>query len=75
MEKAYDIKVLLAKLKARGLDMAEEGAIIFIEESFDWLDESFTVSPTKYDDMLKPFIPIIKSKALSSADKIDGKVG
>jgi len=75
MEKAFDLKILMEKLKARGLDLAEDAAKIVIEETLDWADESVTLSANKFDDLVKPFIPQLKAAALGLADGIDGKVG
>ena len=75
MTKAYDIKELVAKLKARGLDIAEEAAKIVVEETLNWTEESCTISPTPYDDILKVIIPVIKPKIMTAIDKIDGQVG
>ena len=75
MEKAYDPKDLVAKLKERGLDVAEEAAKVVIESVFDWLDESADASPTPYDNLLKALYPTIKAEALKAVDKIDGEVG
>jgi len=72
MEKAYDAKVLVAKLKARGLDVAEEAAKVLIEESFTWVEESAKLSATPYDDMGLVIIPKLKELALKEVDKIDG---
>jgi hypothetical protein len=73
LEKAYDLKDLGAKLKSRGMDVAEEGVKIIIEESCDWFSESAKLSQNPYDDMALVVLPILKSKALEAADKIDGK--
>jgi len=75
MEKAYDLKVLTAKLKARGLDFAEEAATIIVEETCDWITESAPISKTPYDDMLAIVIPPAKKMILEAVDKIDGEVG
>lgn len=75
MEKAYDLKALAGKIKGRGLDVAEEGAKIIIEETFAWLEASAGMSSNPYDDMAKVLYPLIKDKALGLADKIDGQVG
>lgn len=74
MEKAYDVKDLAAKLKGRGLDVAEEAAKVIIEETFGWVEESAKLSATPYDDMGLIVLPKIKELALAAADKIDGKV-
>lgn len=75
MEKAYDVKVLAEKCKARGLDLAEEAAKIVIEEAFVWLEESAKVSANPYDNMALIVLPEIKKIALGAADKIDGQEG
>lgn len=75
MEKAYDVADLMAKLKARGLDVAEEAAKVIIEESFNWLQESAPLSATPYDDMALIILPQLKAFALAQADKIDGVAG
>lgn len=73
--KAYDVKVLTEKLKARGLDLAEEAATIIVEETFNWVAESAPISKTPYDDMLMVVIPPVKKMILTEVDKIDGQEG
>jgi hypothetical protein len=75
MEKAFDVKVLAEKLKARGLDVAEEAAKVVIEEVLDWCQASVLVTENKFDDLVAPFIPQLKEAALKAADKIDGQEG
>jgi len=75
MEKAYDVKVLVEKLKGRGLDLAEGGAVIALEEVMEWVSESAIVSTTPYDDLLSSIFPLIKVELLKQIDKIDGEVG
>jgi hypothetical protein len=75
MEKAYDIKELGLKLKAKGLDIAEESLKIIVEESFDWLEESAKLSPNMYDDMMAMVYPQAKSYVIAQVDKLDGEVG
>lgn len=70
---AYDVKVLGEKLKARGLDLAEEGAKIVVEEIFAWFEESAKESATPYDDMALVILPKVKELALGLVDKIDGQ--
>jgi len=73
MEKAYDLNALGEKLKARGLDVAEDMARVIVEELFDWLAESAILSETPYDNLLAPVYPMAKKAALDQVDKIDGK--
>lgn len=75
MEKAYDLKVLIVKLKGRGLDLAEESAKILIEEVLDFIHESAIASENKFDDLVSSLIPLVKPHILASVDKIDGEVG
>ena len=74
MEKAYDIKDLVDGLKGKGLDLAEDAAVIVVEAVIDWVGQSAAKSENKYDDLLIAILPILKSEALKLADKIDGKV-
>lgn len=73
MEKAYDVKVLVEKLKARGLDIAEDAAIIMIEETAAWVSESAVLSENKIDDLAALGMPQLVKLAKGLADKIDGK--
>jgi len=74
-KKAYDIKVLMAMYKAKGLDILEETAIMLIEETCDWIAESALISKTPFDDVAAIVMPSLKKMAIAQADKIDGKVG
>lgn len=74
-EKAYDFKVLAERLKARGLDMAEEAAKIVVEETFAWVQDSAKISATPIDDMAVTLLPHLEGFVLSQVDKIDGKEG
>lgn len=73
--KPYDLKVLMEKLKARGLDIAEDMAKVVVEETLVWVDESAAASENKVDDLARIGIPALKELALKLADKIDGKEG
>lgn len=75
MQKAYDLKVLVEKLKARGLDVAEDAAKIMVEETCDWVVESAAISENKIDDVAALGMPHLEKLALGLADKIDGKEG
>jgi hypothetical protein len=74
MEKAYDFKALLSGCKERGLDLAEDAAVIFVEELSDWVVESAQKSKTPLDDIAAVAMPLIKREILKFVDKIDGKV-
>lgn len=73
--KAYDLKVLIEKLKARGLDLGEEAAKMAIEEICAWVQESAVISENKFDDVAVLAMPELKKLALQLADKIDGQEG
>ena len=74
-QKAYDIKVLIAKFKARGLDLTEEAAKMMIQDLCVWLKESAALSENKIDDVAALGIPELEKLALALADKIDGQEG
>ena len=71
--KAYDLKVLTDRLKARGLDLAEDAAAIIIEEVSDWVVESAPKSKTPFDDVAIVVMPQLKNFALDLVDEIDGE--
>lgn len=74
MGKAYDLKVLVERLKARGLDLAEDAAMLFVEELEAFVIESALLSKTPYDDILVPIMPQLTKKLKADVvDKIDGK--
>ena len=75
MTSAYDLNDLLERLKARGLDLAENEVKGVIEDVFAWLEESINESPTPFDNVALAVLPTLKKAALGLADKIDGKVG
>jgi len=74
-KKAYDLKDLSEKLKARGLDMAEEACLILVDEMAAWVVESAAISATPFDDVLAVVMPTLKKEAAKYIDKIDGQVG
>ena len=75
MEKAYDVKDLVEKLKDAGLEVAEEAAKAVVESVLDWVQESAALSPNKWDDLIAGFIPAAKPAIMEALDKIDGEVG
>lgn len=75
MEKAYDVKVLVEQLKAKGLDIAEDVAAVALVEILDWVVESAKVSNNNYDDLFIAIMPLLKAEMLKQIDKIDGEVG
>lgn len=76
MTKAYDFADLMKRLKGRGLDLAEDAAMILKQEAIAWLIESAKVSATPFDDMVVAAVVSSADEALDKAiDKIDGKEG
>jgi hypothetical protein len=71
VEKAYELKALVAILKAQGLEVAEESAKIILTATFQWLTESAEKSPNPYDDFLAKAYPQLKEYSLSKADEIN----
>ena len=75
MEKAYDLKDLVGRLKASIPELGEDLAVAIVEDVFAWVAESALKSENKYDDLVVSFMPLLKEKALGLVDKIDGKEG
>lgn len=69
---AYDTKLLVEKLKAKGLDLAEDAAVIVVDEVFAWAAEEAVKSENKIDDIIAGLLPMIKPVIISDViDKID----
>lgn len=73
--KAYDLKVLLEKLKSRGLNVGEDIAKGLVEDVMSWVEESAKASATPIDDLIVGIVGPMKPMLLSQIDKIDGQVG
>lgn len=73
--KAYDLKVLGAKLKEQGLDLAEDASILVMNATVDWLIESAQASSNKIDDIVAPLLLAVKPYVQEQLDKIDGEKG
>lgn len=73
--KPYDVPALMAKLKERGLNVAEDAAKSVVGDFFDWLEESIKLSPTPFDDMALGGVKAFRAMALTEVDKIDGNEG
>ena len=70
-QKAYDIKVLVEKLKANGLEVAEEGAKVAVEQTIQWVLESAQASENKYDDFLALVLPVVKPTIMKAIEDIN----
>jgi hypothetical protein len=75
MTTAYDVQDLLARFKAAGLDLAEDGAKAAFVAVTAWFKESAKLSATPFDDVALVVLPTLEKTALEALDKIDGKVG
>ena len=73
--KAYDVKLLLEKLKENGIDLAEDLAANLVKTMFEWLKESAELSENKFDDFAVVIYPLIEKEVLKLVDKIDGEEG
>jgi len=72
MEKAFDLKDLVEKLKGQGLDIAEDAAKLVVASVFDWVSESVVLTPNKADDFALVVLPAVKPFVMAQLDKIDG---
>ena len=70
-QKAYQIKVLLERIKAQGLELTEEAVKIVVKELCGWLKDSAAVSENKIDDVAALGIPELEKLALGLADQIN----
>lgn len=75
MEKAYDLKELGKRLKAKGLVEAEDMAEQVYAELKTWFAESAAMSETPYDDLVVPFLGSLDSVIMPKIDEIDGQEG
>ena len=72
-KKAYDIEILINKLKSNGLDVAEDMVEVLVLSLIEWFEMSANNSENKYDDLILAAIPLIKSRVMDEINKIDGK--
>lgn len=70
MEKAYDLKELGKRLKARGLENAEKLVGEIYTETKEWAKESAILSPNPWDDMAIPFYKQLDDVVLPQIEKI-----
>jgi hypothetical protein len=68
----YELKALGEKLKAKGLDVAEDALIDVINETFDWVEEQ---AKANGHTVVQGLAPVVKPFLLDVADKVDGKEG
>lgn len=75
MEKAYNTKVLIEELKAKGLDLSEDAAVHALDAVLAWIEKSAKLSENTYDDLLLAVLPLVKPELMKQIDKIDGQEG
>jgi len=75
MEKPFDLKALVEKMKGHGLELGEDAAKLVVESTLDWVAESVVLTPNKADDFALVIIPAVKPFVMAQLDKIDGKEG
>ena len=66
---------LKEKLKAEGLDLAEESVKDIVENALNTIRAIVKVTENKYDDMALPLIELAEKAIMDAVDKIDGQVG
>lgn len=73
--KAYDLDVLVERLKAKGLIQAEKTLLEILNELDLWAKESATLGQKGFVDMaVMALSPIAKPMLKDLIDKIDGEV-
>ena len=66
---------LLAELKAKGIEIAEDALVDLVKIIFPFLTKLVIQTENKFDDLLVAVFPIIEKELLVQIDKIDGKEG
>jgi hypothetical protein len=73
---AYELKELAEKLKAKGLDVAEEALTAIFKEAIAWAkEEAAKGTNIVVDAVILAAAPVIEPMVLKQIDKIDGEVG
>ena len=75
METPFAVADLVLKLKSKGLDIAEEGALILESSLIEWISESVALTPNPLDNLAIPVLAALKPLLEAQIDKIDGKQG
>jgi hypothetical protein len=75
MTKPFDLSDLVARLKDKGLVLAEQDAKLVTNCVFDWLDASMAVEANQLFKMAIPVIEILRPMAIAAEDNIDGIKG
>lgn len=73
--KPFDTQALVAELKAKGLDVAEELVKVLVSSTLDWTEKSLMMHENAYVKFAAPVVSAIKPLIMTEVDKIDGQVG
>jgi hypothetical protein len=71
MEKAYDLKDLVNRFKASGIEIAEETAKVVMKDTFGWFKESAALSATPVDDLVAAGLTVVEPKLFEMIEKIN----
>lgn len=66
-------KMIVEELKNGGLEVAEDSAVKAVKVLFKLLPKIVMATPTPYDNLLIPLLPVIEPAVLELLDQIDGK--
>ncbi len=75
MDKPFDTKNLVERVKAKGLDLAEDMVEMLATEVFSWTEESLAIHPNTYVKFAIPVVQTVKPMIMEKIDNIDGKKG
>lgn len=73
--KPFDTQALVAELKSKGLDVAEELVKVIAGATFDWTEKSLMIHENPYVKFAAPVVAAVKPLVMAEIDKIDGQVG
>lgn len=72
MVKPFDLADLGARLKAKGLPVAEDALEVVAGEFMDWAQESCMLHTNPIVQVGGPVITVLKPLAMGQIDKLDG---
>lgn len=75
MNKPFDIQDLKDRLKAKGLDAAEEVLKVVANEAIDWVAESCALHENAFIKIGGTIAAAAKPAVMKELDKVDGQVG
>lgn len=75
MNKPFDIQDLKDRLKAKGLDAAEEVLKVVANEAIDWISESCVLHENAFVKVGGAIVSAAKPAVMKELDKVDGQVG